>query len=90
MKFITSLQQSPPPDGEDQMLNQASMLINQAYGRIVQRSAKSAKALAEANVKIQSAREALKAEASRPQAGAPDMGMGMGMQPMLGTQGMAG
>ena len=77
LKILAGLQQSPPPDGEDQMLNQASMMLNAAYARIAPRSAKAARALMQANVQIQTARESLKAEGSRPLAAPPDLGMGM-------------
>ena len=77
LKLLASFQQQPPPSGEDQMLNEASTMINAAYARILQRSSKAAKLLAEANVKIQGAREALKAEPDRNMAPPPDLMGGM-------------
>jgi len=87
LKLLASFQQQPPPSGEDQMLNQASTMINAAYARIVTRSSKAARALAKANVEIQNAREALKAEPDSPLAAPPDLMGGMnpgaaGLSPM--------
>src|SRR5437899_5227849 len=63
LKLLATLQQSPPPSGDDQMMNNASIMVNGVYARIAQRSAKAARLLMEANSKIQQAREALQHEA---------------------------
>ena len=75
MKLLASMQESPSPSGEEQMLHQAAVLINAAFSRINLRSAKAAKFLSMANSSISSAREALNEEGSRPMAAPPNLGM---------------
>lgn len=75
LKVLASLQQSPEPDGADQMLNDATMKINAAYARVAQRSAKAAKLLMDANSRVQAAREALQQESSRALPAPPSLGM---------------
>lgn len=89
LRVLASLQQAPPPSGDDQMLNEASqkfheasVMLNAAYARVVQRSARASKELAQASkcaadgvTKISAAREALQDEGTRPLAPPPDFGM---------------
>ena len=78
LKVLATLQSSPPPDGEQEALRDASMKIGMAFSRIQLRSAKAARLLSEAQSKIQSAREALQQEASRPLSAPPDLGLSGG------------
>jgi len=89
LRVLASLQQQPPPSGEEQMLTEAaqklqdaSVILNAAYARVVQRSASSSKAIAEASkcaadgvTKISTARQELQDEGTRPLASPPDFGM---------------
>lgn len=77
LKLLSSFQQAAQPSGEEQMLQQASLMINGAYARIAPRSAEAARALAQANVNIQTALQKLKAEPTRPLPGPPDLMGGM-------------
>jgi hypothetical protein len=89
LKILASLQKQPPPDGETQAIQQAANLLSMALSRVQMRSASSAKLLADAISKVQSAREALAKEGSGAVASPPDLGMTGGMPPgQLGQGGM--
>lgn len=75
LQALQQLQQSPPPDAEQEALRDATMKISMALSRIQLRSAKAARLLSESLGKLQSAREALDTEASRPMAPPPSLGM---------------
>lgn len=81
LEALQKLQGSPPPDGEQEALRDASMKIGLAFSRIQLRSAKAARLLSEAISKIQSARETLQAESERSLAPPPNLGGGLPMMP---------
>lgn len=74
LQVLAGLQQSPPPSGEQEALQEATQKIQMAMGRIQLRSAKSAKLLSEALAKIQAAREALDTTDSSPLSPPPNLG----------------
>ncbi len=95
LKVLNSMQQVPPQSGGDELFRQASAAVGQLYNQIAGRSAKAAKAVSEALVKLNQARQDLQQEGSRPLAGPPDLGMGGPMggaptqpPPMPGMGGM--
>ena len=74
LQMLAQLQQSPPPSGEEEALNQATMVLSFAMSRIQMRSSKAAGMLADAISKIQKAKDAMKEAGSGPVGQPPDMG----------------
>jgi hypothetical protein len=78
LQMLAGLQQQPPPDGEKEALNDATMKLGMALSRIQLRSAKAAKLLADAISKVQQAKEALAQEGQRGLQPPPDLGLAGG------------
>jgi len=75
---LAMLQQSPPPEGEQEALRDASTKIGMAMSRVQTRSPKAARLLADALSKVQQAREALQQEAQKQLPAPPDLGLSGG------------
>jgi len=74
LKILATLQQAPSPSAEEQMLFQATVMVNGAYARIATRNPRVGKHLMEANAKINSALEAMSEEGDRTVDRPPDLG----------------
>ena len=72
---LASMQQGPPPHGEEEALADATMKIGMALARIHLRSPKAAKMLTEALSKIQGARQEMQTLAQSPVSPPPSLGM---------------
>jgi hypothetical protein len=78
LEVLASMQQSPPPDGEQDALKEASRLIGMVAARWQLRSPKATKFLAEALTKIQSSRETMAEQGSQQMSPPPDLGLAGG------------
>lgn len=74
LKMLATMQQAPSPSAEEQMIFQATLMLNGAYAKVAVRNPEVGKLIMDANSKANQALQKMKGEGGRSMGQPPDMG----------------
>lgn len=74
LKMLATLQQAPSPSAEEQMIFQATLMLNGAYAKVAVRNPEVGKLIMDANSKANQALQKMKGEGARSMGQPPDLG----------------